>query len=94
MKNSTLIQSNRNGNYDQLKYYDFTQRVRCIIAALHLNIFQSRTFFFLFQTCFGLNMCACAVDDSECACVENSVADVAVEIIEERLAILAPVLYH
>lgn len=39
-------------------------------------------------------MRACAVHDAERACVEDSVADVAVEVVEIRLTVLIPVLYH
>jgi len=37
---------------------------------------------------------ACAVHDAERAGVEDSVADVAVEVVEIRLTVLIPVLYH
>lgn len=59
-----------------------------------MHVFQSRTLFFLFKTCLGFNVCACAVHDAERACVEDSVADMTVEVVKIRLTVLAPVLYH
>lgn len=65
-----------------------------IVTALDVNVFQSRTLFFLFETRLGFNVCACTVHDAECACVVHPVADVAVEVVEVRLAVLTPVLYY
>ena len=59
-----------------------------------MHVFQRRTLFFLFKTCFGFNVRACAVHDTERACVEDPVADVTVEVVKIRLTVLAPVLYH
>jgi len=59
-----------------------------------MHVFQSRTLLFLLETCLGVNVRACAVHDAECACVEDSVTDVAVEVVEIRLSVLIPVLYQ
>ena len=59
-----------------------------------MYVFQSRTLFFLLKTCLGFNVRACAVHNAERACVEDSVTDVTVEVVEIRLTVLVPVLYH
>lgn len=61
---------------------------------MHLDVLQSGALFLLFKTRLGLNVCACAVYDAECACVIHSVANVAVKVIKVGLTVLAPVLYH
>ena len=59
-----------------------------------MHVFQSRALFLLLKTCLGFNVRACAIHDAERACVEDSVANVTVEVVEIRLTILVPVLYH
>ena len=59
-----------------------------------MHVLQSRALLFLFKTCLGFNVRARAVHNAERTCVEDSVTDVTVEIVEIRLTVLAPVLYH
>ena len=59
-----------------------------------MHVFQSRTLLFLLKTCLGFNVRARAVHNAERTRVKDSVTDVTVEVVEIRLTVLAPVLYH